>query len=223
MSFKSILKKSLTSGLLQQKLSEPELIVVLLVTMLFAAYILILYRKMTRSTFYSRTFAISLAMMAVITAGMVLSMQANFAITFGMLGSLSLIRFRTSVKGTMDQIFIFWSVSVGLLCGASCYGVALAEAIVLTAALVLLPRTKEPRRDVLLQLELSPQGEEEPVLALAKEYDKKAQIRVRNQGQGFRELLIRMNIGSDEKDALLNRLHGGAQIRTAFFTDGDGR
>ena len=60
MSFKSILKKSLTSGLLQQKLSAPELIVTLLVTVLFAVYILILYRKMTKSTFYSRTFGISL-------------------------------------------------------------------------------------------------------------------------------------------------------------------
>lgn len=129
MSFKSILKKSLTSGLLQQKLSVPELIVTLLVTVFFAVYILILYRKMTKSTFYSRTFGISLVMLSVVTAGMILSMQANFVITFGMLGSLSLIRFRTSVKGTVDQIFIFWSVSVGLLCGASCYGVALAEAV----------------------------------------------------------------------------------------------
>ena len=51
MSFKSILKKSLTSGLLQQKLSAPELIVTLLVTVFFAVYILILYRKMTKSTF----------------------------------------------------------------------------------------------------------------------------------------------------------------------------
>ena len=107
MSFKSILKKSLTSGLLQQKLSVPELIVTLLVTVFFAVYILILYRKMTKSTFYSRTFGISLVMLSVVTAGMILSMQANFVITFGMLGSLSLIRFRTSVKGTVDQIFIF--------------------------------------------------------------------------------------------------------------------
>ena len=51
MSFKSILKKSLTSGLLQQQLSAPELIVTLLVTVFFAVYILILYRKMTKSTF----------------------------------------------------------------------------------------------------------------------------------------------------------------------------
>ena len=136
MSFKSILKKSLTNGLLQQQLSAPELIVTLLVTVFFAVYILILYRKMTKSTFYSRTFGISLVMLSVVTAGMILSMQANFVITFGMLGSLSLIRFRTSVKGTVDQIFIFWSVSVGLLCGASCYGVALAEAVILTAVLL---------------------------------------------------------------------------------------
>ena len=223
MSFKSILKKSLTSGLLQQKLSAPELIVVLLVTVFFAVYILILYRKMTKSTFYSRTFGISLVMLSVVTAGMILSMQANFVITFGMLGSLSLIRFRTSVKGTVDQIFIFWSVSVGLLCGASCYGVALAEVVILTAVLFLLPRTKEPRRNVLLQLEMDCQEAEEPVLALAKEYDKKAQIRGRNQGQGFRELLIRMNIGNADREALLARLNGDGQVRTAFFTDGDGR
>ena len=167
---------------------------------------------MTKSTFYSRTFGISLVMLSVVTAGMILSMQANFVITFGMLGSLSLIRFRTSVKGTVDQIFIFWSVSVGLLCGASCYGVALAEAVILTAILFLL-----------LQLEMDCQEAEEPVLALAKEYDKKAQIRGRNQGQGFRELLIRMNIGNADREALLARLNGDGQVRTAFFTDGDGK
>lgn len=55
------------------------------------------------------------------------------------------------------------------------------------------------------------------MLALAKEYDKKAQIRGRNQGQGFRELLIRMNIGNADREALLSRLNGDGRCGQHFL------
>ena len=121
MSFKSILKKSLTSGLLQQKLSAPELIVTLLVTVFFAVYILILYRKMTKSTFYSRTFGISLVMLSVVTAGMILSMQANFVITFGMRGISVADTVPDISKGDGGSDLYFLERE----CGASVWGILL--------------------------------------------------------------------------------------------------
>lgn len=73
---------------------------------------------MTRKTFYSKNFNTSLAVVAVVTAAIILTVQSNIVISLGMVGALSIVRFRTAIKEPMDLAFMFWSISVGIICGA---------------------------------------------------------------------------------------------------------
>ena len=73
-----------------------------------------------------------------ITASILLAMQSNLVISLGMVGALSIVRFRTAIKDPMDLIFLFWSISIGIICGAGMFGIAFITSLVLTIGLILL-------------------------------------------------------------------------------------
>ena len=72
-----------------------------------------------------------------ITAGIVLAMQSSLVISLGMVGALSIVRFRTAIKDPMDLLFLFWSIATGIICGAGLYEVAIWMALSVTVGIVI--------------------------------------------------------------------------------------
>ncbi|MBQ5757619.1 MAG: DUF4956 domain-containing protein, partial [Clostridia bacterium] len=116
MSFSDVFKESFLDGF--ESIDVRSIAVALALSCLFAFYIFIVYRVMTRKTFYSKTFNIALAGVTVITTAIILTIQSSIVVSLGMVGALSIVRFRTAVKEPMDLMFLFWSISVGIICGA---------------------------------------------------------------------------------------------------------
>ena len=108
MNFSDIFKKGFLSSYTSENISVPHITAVLLITAAIAAYIFIVYRLVTKKTFYSRNFNIALAGIAVVTAGIILAVQSSIVISLGMVGALSIVRFRTAIKEPMDLCFLFW-------------------------------------------------------------------------------------------------------------------
>ena len=119
--FSNIFKKSFLEGFGGSDITTVRILVTLAVTCALALYIFIVYYVATKKTFYSKTFNIALFMIAVITSSIILAMQSNLVISLGMVGALSIVRFRTAIKDPMDLIFLFWSISIGIICGADRY------------------------------------------------------------------------------------------------------
>ena len=118
MGFKDILKKSFLEGANVVDFSIASVALTLVVTAALGLYIYIVYRLISRKSFYSKSFNISLVAMAMITAAIILAIQSSVVISLGMVGALSIVRFRTAVKDPMDLVFLFWSISIGIICGA---------------------------------------------------------------------------------------------------------
>ena len=116
MSIKDVLKKSFVSSINMAELSVSEILVVLGVTLLLSLYIFFIYRIFTRKTFYNKSFNISLAATALITAAVIITIQSSIVVSLGMVGALSIVRFRTAVKDPLDLVFMFWSLAVGIIC-----------------------------------------------------------------------------------------------------------
>jgi uncharacterized membrane protein YhiD involved in acid resistance len=89
------------------------------------AVIAIVYRKTYRGVLYSPTFAITLIMLTLITTPVVMCIKNDIALSMGMVGALSIVRFRTAVKDPMDTAYMFWALTMGILLGAQLYLVAL--------------------------------------------------------------------------------------------------
>ena len=138
--FSDIFKKSFLEGYANVELSAKQIFVVILFAVLLGLYIYAVYRFLTKKTFYSKSFNISLVLMSVITAAIILTVQSSVVISLGMVGALSIVRFRTAVKDPMDLAFLFWSISVGIICGAGLVEIAIILSLIATAVIYVLDR-----------------------------------------------------------------------------------
>ena len=148
MSFKDILKKSFLENYAQTGMSIKTIIIAIALTCVFAVYIYLFYRIVTKKSFYSKSFNISLASIAIITSAIILTIQSSVVVSLGMVGALSIVRFRTAIKDPMDLVFLFWSIAVGIICGSGLFGIALvlsASITILILVLELVPQAKAPQ------------------------------------------------------------------------------
>ena len=144
--FNDIFKDSFLSSF-SNNISTTTIITTLVFTAILSVFIYFIYKLTTKSIIYSRKFNVSMTLMSIITAAIVLSMQSNITVSLGMVGALSIVRYRTSIKEPRDLLFLFWSISNGIIIGAQIYSLALILAIVLSITMLLfdiLPEKKLP-------------------------------------------------------------------------------
>ena len=140
MSFKDVFKKSFLEGFTRYDATPENILIVFAISSFFALYIFFAYRILTRRTFYSKSFNISLPALVLITAGIILTIQSSVVVSLGMVGALSIVRFRTAVKDPMDLVFLFWAISTGIICGAGLAQIACVLCFVLTIVLAVFDR-----------------------------------------------------------------------------------
>ncbi|MEF2837258.1 MAG: DUF4956 domain-containing protein, partial [Oscillospiraceae bacterium] len=150
MSFKDIFKKSFLEGFASAEITSVTIVAALGIASLLALYIFLVYRVMTRKTFYSKSFSISLAGVTLITTALILTMQSSVVLSLGMVGALSIVRFRTAIKDPLDLMFLFWSISIGIICGAGLAQVAVILSVVLTLGIFILDRLPVARAPMIL-------------------------------------------------------------------------
>lgn len=138
--FSDIFKKSFLEGYASVELSAKQIVIVIFFALLIGLYIYATYRFLTKKTFYSKSFNISLVLMSVITAAVILTVQSSVVISLGMVGALSIVRFRTAVKDPMDLAFLFWAISAGIICGAGLVEIAIILSVVATIVIFALDR-----------------------------------------------------------------------------------
>lgn len=134
MSFKDMIKNSVLESF-SSDITPQRIIIVLLVALVLGLYVFVIYRMAVNNEFYSKDFNRTLVLMAVVTAGIVLAIQSNLVISLGMVGALSIVRFRTAIKSSIDLFFLFWAISIGIICGAGLYLLALMLSIIVTVGL----------------------------------------------------------------------------------------
>ena len=140
MNYIDIFKKSFLEGYASSNLTVKSILVCMAITILISAYIFFVYRLINRNSFYNKNFNMSLPAIAIITAAIILTIQSNIVISLGMVGALSIVRFRTAIKDPMDLVFLFWSISVGIICGAGFAVIAVIASAALTVGLLIADR-----------------------------------------------------------------------------------
>ena len=123
MSTKDFIKKSVLNAFTQY--DAPKLAVALLAALALGILIYLVYRKFYTGVVYSRSFAVTLVGMCVLTCMVTLAISTNVVISLGMVGALSIVRFRTAVKDPLDLLYLFWSITTGITAGAGMYALGL--------------------------------------------------------------------------------------------------
>ena len=221
MSIKDAIKKSVLQEFTDPAVTMGDIAAALGMAAVLALYIYLIYKLVTRSAFYSRDFNKSLAMLPVITAGILLAMQSSFVISLGSVGALSIVRFRNAVKDPMDLVFLFWSISIGIVCGAKLYALAVLLSLVLTVlvfVLDLIPAAKSPMLLVMNGSDTSVEAALQPIL---KQQAKAAHVKSRNLTTAGIDLIVELR--PNDPAALVQACAALPGVQSVSLLDHDGQ
>ena len=222
MGFSDIFKQSFLEGFTSTDISSGRILACFLVTCALACYVFLVYRLLTRKSFYSKSFNVSLAAMSVITAAIILAMQSNLVISLGMVGALSIVRFRTAIKDPMDLVFLFWSISIGIICGAGLYEIALLTSLVVTVLVLVLENLPASRAPMMLVVNLDDSDREDALMEVVKKYCKFSKVRSRNLTGSSMDLVAEVKVKTKEESALVKEVSALENVTAASLIAHDG-
>ncbi len=197
MSFKDMIKSSVLNSF-STDITLQRIALVLAVSLVLGIYVFMVYRMAVNNEFYSKDFNRSLVLMAVVTAGIVLAVQSNLVISLGMVGALSIVRYRTAIKSSLDLFFLFWAISIGIICGAGLYLLAIALCLVVTLGLFITGRMASPVSLGLLVINCASLTDAEKVTENVKGLTKYLRLKNKTVSSDNVELILEYKT-SDEK------------------------
>lgn len=199
MSIMDIVKKSFVEGYASMDLQVSDVIICMLCTALIASYIYVIYKEINKNSFYNKNFNMSLIALAIITAAIILTIQSNIIVSLGMVGALSIVRFRTAVKDPLDLVFLFWSISVGIICGAGFALIAIISSLVVTVVIILLVNTKEVKGSMILVVNADDYLVEDDIMQVVHKYAQYAHVKARNVSHNGINMAIEVKVLETKK------------------------
>ena len=150
MSVQDFIKKSILESGVYDGVTLVNAALGLLTALIMGTLIYLVYRKFYTGVIFSRSFAITLIGMTVLTAMVTLAISSNIVISLGMVGALSIVRFRTAVKDPLDLLYIFWAITTGITSGAQMYVLVLVAAVVMVVMIILFHHKQQNGRIYIL-------------------------------------------------------------------------
>lgn len=175
---KELLYESLMTT--QGALTLTDVIINFLAACIISILIYISYRMSHSGAVYSRKFNVSLVMLVLVTTLVMNVIGNNIALSLGMVGALSIVRFRTAIKDPRDTAYIFWAIAVGICCGVSDYLIAGIGTFIIFLFLTLFGFVKDNER-ILLVIRMDSNAAEEVENGIISLFGGKALLRVDNQ------------------------------------------
>lgn len=219
MSFKEIFKNSFLDGF-ANGVDVKTIIIGLGITSILALYIFFIYRVVTRKSFYSKTFNLSLIAMAIITAAIILTIQSNVVLSLGMVGALSIIRFRTAIKDPLDLVFLYWSISIGIICGAGLSVIAVVLSLLVSVVVFLMQKYPMRKQSMILVVSCTCTESDLQILDIVKKYSKYYCVKSKNITSSSLEMVI--EIKTDVNSDLIHEILSIEGVTSASILTHDG-
>lgn len=220
MNFADVIKKSVLEKFQTSDLTTTSIAVTLGMAILLGVFIYFVYRISTKSGFYNRDFNKTLAALPVVTAAIMLAMGSNITISLGMVGALSIVRFRNAVKNPIDLTYLFWSISIGIVVGSGLFELAVLLSLAITVllfALDLLPTFRAPCLLVVSGEDITMEPE---LIGIAKNHSRSVAIRSRNVNKKGVEWILEMRIRNE--DSLVQQVAALEKVSSVHLMTHDG-
>ena len=198
MSFNDIFKSSFLENV--TTVSLPDMALALALSFCLGLFIYFVYKKTYSGVMFSRTFGGSLVAMTMITTMVILAVTSNVVLSLGMVGALSIVRFRTAIKEPMDIVFLFWSISAGIVLGAGLIPLAIFGSLFIGVILIIFVNKKSGDSPYILVVNCADGKAEQKVLDTVKASVKKQVIKSKAVSQNGIELTIEVRLKSSETD-----------------------
>lgn len=148
--FNDIIKNSVLESSFLGTYSIQDIVSVILVTLVMSLFMFYIYKKTYSGNVYSHKFNVSLVIMALITSEIILTISSNLVLSLGMVGALSIVRFRTAVKEPLDIVFMFWAIAIGITTGARLFALTVISSLLIGVVMFVLLKFKNTNNVYLL-------------------------------------------------------------------------
>lgn len=186
-------------------ISVNDMLIAIALSFVLSLFIVFIYRATYAGVSYSHSFAATLVMISMVTTVVILVITSNVVLSLGMVGALSIVRFRTAVKEPADTAFLFWAIATGIICGAGYVTIAVLSALLLGLLFVLMHAFGKNAKSgsYLVVVRFDEGGDVEKKLAALPGY------RMKNMTMAgkFTELVAEVRLGDKEMNRL-NALRG---------------
>lgn len=185
--------------------SIAEIFIALGISFILGLFIFTVYKKTYIGVMYSSSFGITLIGMNIITTLVILAVSSNIITSLGMVGALSIVRFRTVVKEPLDLVYLFWSITAGIIVGSGLIPLAIIGSVVIGLILFAFVNRKTSDTPYVLVLNCKNEESEKRSMSMIDENTKKLQVKSKNISKDGMELTIEVRL-KDSSTEFINEL-----------------
>lgn len=185
--------------------SVVDTAIAMALALLVGMFIFLVYKRSYSGVMYSASFGASLIVLTLVTTLVILAISTNVVLSLGMVGALSIVRFRTPVKEPMDIVFLFWSIAAGIVLAAGLIPLAVFGSMFIGLVLLVISMRKTVERPYILVLHCADEAAEERACTFVKERARATSLKSKSVLPGAIELNYEVRL-KDGSSAFVNDL-----------------
>ena len=198
MSFQDIFKSSFLENI--GSVSLLDMVLALALAFGIGLFIFLVYKKTCTGVMYSSGFGVTLVALTMITTLVILAVTSNVVLSLGMVGALSIVRFRTAIKEPLDIAFLFWAIAVGIVLAAGMIPLAVLGSVVIGVMLLVFVNRKSHCNPFILVLRCDDHRAETEALTYLQQQTKRCSIKCKTAQKGMVELNLELRLRDDNTD-----------------------
>lgn len=219
MSFSDVFKSSFLANI--NSFSTLDVLLALGLSFVLGLFIFLIYKKTYQGVMYSDSFGVSLIAMSMITSLVIIAVTSNVVLSLGMVGALSIVRFRTAVKEPMDIAFLFWAIAVGIVLGAGLLPLAVIGSVIIGVVIVVFSTRKIGDIPYILVVSCDGASAEEESDRLIREEAKKSVLKSKAVNKLGTELTYEVRI-KEESTEFVNKISSAEGVSNVVLVSYNG-
>ena len=219
MTFSDIFKSSFLTNV--TSVSLLDMVLALVLAFGVGLFVFFIYKKTYSGVMYSSSFGVTLIALTMITTLVILAVTSNVVLSLGMVGALSIVRFRTAIKEPMDIAFLFWSIAVGIVLGAGLIPLAVFGSVVIGIILLVFANHKDSSNPYIVVLSCEGNESEKAAAAYLAQKTNKCIVKSKTARKGSVELNMEVRLKDDNTD-FINKLADLPGVQNAVLVSYNG-
>lgn len=219
MTFNDIFKSSFFENVTSVNIAD--MVIALILSFCIGLFIMLVYKKTYRGVMYSESFGVTLVALTMITTLVILAVTSNVVLSLGMVGALSIVRFRTAIKEPLDIAFLFWSIAVGIVLAAGMIPLAVFGSVVIGIILLIFVNRKSHATPFVLVVHMTNPDSENELLTYVKSNTQRCVLKSKTLRENELELNLDIRLKS-ENTAFVSEVSKWEQVKDVVLVSYNG-
>ncbi len=219
MSFNDIFKSSFLENV--TAVSVTDMLLTIVLAFCIGLFIFFVYKKTYQGVMFSASFGVTLIALTMITSQVILAVTSNVVLSLGMVGALSIVRFRTAIKEPLDIAFLFWSIAVGIILAAGMIPLAVIGSVIIGLILLIFVNKKSSRNPYIVVLSCENHAAEQAAMQFLQAQTEHCVVKSKSAQAGLVELNTEVRLKGDNTD-FVNEISAMPGIHSAMLVSYNG-